>query len=950
MNYTKLPKKVLLLLATPVLFSLAIPASKLVAQSQTETKIRLMAEGLRARDSGDLATAKVNFEQLLVLAPNDPTVQRLLAGVNEALASGSSAASVQAASTTVSAVETEIPEVIYDPTGRTAPRSSAQLPTVSQESSSVDASPVVESDPAAELAKTEEARVAQLMVAAQSEAEAAEELAESGDYDSAIARYDSAIRALPLNTVTEPLIDQLDQSRNNLLLGKSQQLLASGDTTGAKEALDAYVQATSPESKAARKQAARIRQVELNPPLQPIDEVSPGFFPEQKRIAELVSKGRSQYNAGDVEGAKATFLMVETVSPENPEAKYFLKRIAEDMANVGVLNREKTRSIMLEEVAKAWQRPGVFKAAPPPSPGSDGPTVENMEKKLSSIVIPTVSFQNVDLSSVVSTLSSLSQEYDTSLPESERGVNLVLGSPLPGAAPKLVNITLVRAMPLRRILDIIASQADYQLDIQSDLVLLKPSGTDVNLVTQQFPVSRAAIVRMTGIGSVTSPTATAADDPFAPAPAEPTTPTGNTGGEAEGIRNFLQAAGVPFDTVAGASLAYDGSSILVTHTDRNIERVRNILGRYNDVRQVEIEAKFLDVNEGAVDELGISWSANGRGSPQFLIDPTTGVPIPQLDSSGRQVIGNYRTQIDSQNRSLLSAFTSSSSANGGTVVLADGETININPALPTLPGTVPLGTADPLATITGSIGEFDVSAVIRALSQRTGSDLLSAPKVTVVSGNRATITIAQELRYPQEYGETESDVGSTGGDSGSAGVTITPGTPESFTTRNVGVELAVTPTVEEDDYTISLELNPRVTEFEGFVEYGGSSVAISGSTTVQLPSGFYQPIFSTREINTRVTVWDGATLVMGGLTREEVKRVNDKVPILGDIPFLGRAFRSKGESSQKRNLLIFVTANLVSPGGSLKRQDLRGVDASTTFQNPSVVTPSGAESRIRTNR
>jgi general secretion pathway protein D len=178
-------------------------------------------------------------------------------------------------------------------------------------------------------------------------------------------------------------------------------------------------------------------------------------------------------------------------------------------------------------------------------------------------------------------------------------------------------------------------------------------------------------------------------------------------------------------------------------------------------------------------------------------------------------------------------------------------------------------------------------------------------------------------------------------------VTITAGTPSDFTTRNVGVELSVTPTVEEDDYSISLELNPRVTEFEGYVEYGGTSVAVSQGTTVTVPSGFYQPVFSSREINTRVTVWDGATLVMGGLTREEVRRVNDKVPVLGDIPFIGRAFQSKGEASEKRNLLVFVTANLVSPGGSLKKQRLKGVEPSSLFQNPTVVTPGGSESRVR---
>jgi general secretion pathway protein D len=229
--------------------------------------------------------------------------------------------------------------------------------------------------------------------------------------------------------------------------------------------------------------------------------------------------------------------------------------------------------------------------------------------------------------------------------------------------------------------------------------------------------------------------------------------------------------------------------------------------------------------------------------------------------------------------------------------------------------------------------------------------LLSAPKVTVLSGNPASIVIAQEMRYPQSYGEIQSQVGSRGssGEGSSAGVTITAGTPQEFTSRNIGVELQVTPTVEEDDYSISLDLAPKVTEFEGFVEYGGTSVAISGGTTVTVPSGFFQPIFSVRELTTKVTIWDGATLVMGGLTREEVKKVHDKVPILGDIPLIGRAFRSQGEAAQKRNLLIFVTANLVSPGGSPKKQNLRGVAPSSMFQNPTIVTPASSESRVRGN-
>ncbi len=79
---------------------------------------------------------------------------------------------------------------------------------------------------------------------------------------------------------------------------------------------------------------------------------------------------------------------------------------------------------------------------------------------------------------------------------------------------------------------------------------------------------------------------------------------------------------------------------------------------------------------------------------------------------------------------------------------------------PRLPGSVSLGdSATALANISGTVGEFDVNAVIRALAQKQGTDLLSAPRVTVLSGHPATITVAQEMRYPQSYGEIQSQVG-----------------------------------------------------------------------------------------------------------------------------------------------------------------------------------------------
>ena len=69
------------------------------------------------------------------------------------------------------------------------------------------------------------------------------------------------------------------------------------------------------------------------------------------------------------------------------------------------------------------------------------------------------------------------------------------------------------------------------------------------------------------------------------------------------------------------------------------------------------------------------------------------------------------------------------------------------------------------------------------------------------------------------------------------------------------------------------------------------------------------------------------------------------MPVLGDLPGIGRLFRSEGETRQKRNLLIFVTANLVNPGGALSKQEYNYSDPKTIYQSPKIVTPAANISR-----
>jgi general secretion pathway protein D len=917
------------------MLALVVPAASLLAQGQTDTKIRLMSEALRARDAGDLDTAKKNLDELLAIAPSDATVQRLLAGVENQIALRPAAVAAKdaaapavespAPASTDTPAATEPTEVAYPPKAVSAPAKAGSK----AESAEADA-----------LVKEENKRIKDLLADAKAKRSEARKLAKDGRFDDAAVVLTGAIAALPENPATTSTIADLQVEKNGLHMEKAQAALKQGDSEAARAALDAYAAATS-DTKKVEKVARAIEAAEFNPPLQPIEKVNPDFIKDQKEIAKLVAKGRSQYLAGDLDGAQESFRAVETIDAGSPEAKSFLTRIASEKSKVGELNRGKSRAQMLEEVNNSWQRPAVYvdrgadatKAAVP----------QALAQKLASIVIPSVNFQGVELSKVVSTLSAVSEEYDKS--EGLKGVNIILVDP--SNKNPSVSITL-RNLSLKRILDLIADSTGYQYDVQSDTIVMRPGGDTSMLESAFFSVTKATVIRMTGIGAASATPAAAADPFAAPVAGGAAAGGSSAGGESAAIQNFLEQAGVKFSTTAGSSLVYDGSAILVNQTTRNIEKIRNILNRYDNVKQVEIEAKFMEVQEGALDELGVNWSAN-QANRNVTVGETTGRTLTTSNSSLSDAFtrsgSSNQGRITSPSRPAMNVFSTAGTFLGSTPAV-NAQNVAIDNNAPSMPGVASLGAgASNLFAGAAVFGDFNVSAVIRALSQKTGTDLLSSPKVTVLSGSPANIVVAQEMRYPQSYGETKSSQPS--GDSSSSAISITAGAPQEFTMRNVGVELKVTPTVEEDDYSITLDMNPRVTEFEGFVEYGGQSVALTGSTTVMVPSGFYQPIFSTREVTTKVTVWDGATLVMGGLTREEVKKTSSKVPVLGDIPFLGALFRSKGETSSKRNLLIFVTANLVSPGGSPKKQVLKSVAPSSTFQNQTIVTPGGPESRSR---
>ena len=134
-----------------------------------------------------------------------------------------------------------------------------------------------------------------------------------------------------------------------------------------------------------------------------------------------------------------------------------------------------------------------------------------------------------------------------------------------------------------------------------------------------------------------------------------------------------------------------------------------------------------------------------------------------------------------------------------------------------------------------------------------------------------------------------------------------------------GPILDVVPYVLSDGYTINLTLIPSLTDFNGYDTPPAIPNVTSGLNVVQLP--VVLPNFTVRQVVTTVNVWDNQTVVIGGLITSSVTSTKDKVPVLGDIPLMGRLFQSQSKNSTKKNLMIFVTAMIVDPAGNRMHTD-----------------------------
>ncbi len=205
------------------------------------------------------------------------------------------------------------------------------------------------------------------------------------------------------------------------------------------------------------------------------------------------------------------------------------------------------------------------------------------------------------------------------------------------------------------------------------------------------------------------------------------------------------------------------------------------------------------------------------------------------------------------------------------------------------PSSAAAGTTGQALTPILRVGSFDVSAAIKKIPS---VEQLSSSSVTTFSGKVAKIVLGQDMRFPNAIpirGSTDSQPQMS---------SSSPPPPWGAKSRFVGIELEATATVAADGKTIAFSVSPTSTRFKGFVEYGGSSVAVASGSSLTAPSGFFEPVFGVRSTHADVTLQAGATLVVGLADTE-----------MESPPYL-EVFHPKGEAKEIRALLVFITVNI----------------------------------------
>ncbi|GAB7218973.1 type II secretion system secretin GspD [Vibrio comitans] len=300
------------------------------------------------------------------------------------------------------------------------------------------------------------------------------------------------------------------------------------------------------------------------------------------------------------------------------------------------------------------------------------------------------------------------------------------------------------------------------------------------------------------------------------------------------------------------------NSLVITAPPDIMKALRDIIAQL-DIRraQVLIEALIVEMSEGDGINLGVQWGNLETGA--MIQYGNTGAPIGQVMVGLEEAKDTETTTaVYDENGNFLRNETTTESGDYTALAAALG---GVNGAAVSL-----------------AMGDW--TALISAVATDSNSNILSSPSITVMDNGEASFIVGEEVPVL---------TGSTSGSNNDNPF-------QTVDRKEVGIKLKVVPQINEGD-SVQLQIEQEVSNVLG----------ANGAVDVR---------FAKRQLNTSVMIQDGQMLVLGGLVDERALESESKVPILGDIPWLGQLFKSTSTQVEKKNLMVFIKPTIIRDGMS----------------------------------
>ena len=655
--------------------------------------------------------------------------------------------------------------------------------------------------------------------------------------------------------------------------------LKIGDTKRAKDLIDEVIK-YNPNNPEAQHRELAINRALANPSdtsLYGNIAITPGFVDRVNDVQNLFIEAEQFRRTGQWDEAEIRLKHILGIDPYNIAATKELERIDAQKMDYAEHARLENRTERLRQVEEKWYEPinnkEIATSAQEAQPAITAKTNFSIDQKLSSIFISGIDFTGASIEDATSFLSSESKRLD---PE-HKGVNFII-QPEASTSAKPITLQLTN-VPLGEALRYICQLAGVKDKIEDYAISIVPFNANTDdLISRTFNV-QPSFVAPPADNTAPNPNAGgAAGRPINPNIAPPPTEGGS-----DTVLAALEAKGVKFPPGASAVYTPTTGQLTVVDTADQMDLLEELVNAGQaPTLMIRIAAKFVEINQQDLNDLTLNTAFNFFGA------------VPNSFSVARGT-----------------AFNTALSGSAG--IAPDSIDQLISPQT---------GAFNTLA-LRGFFNNYQLNLVLNALSQKKSADLLDDPSALVKSGEQAKLDAVRSFPYPTAFDPPEL-VSQNNTTASNLVVVVNPPiviatTPTDFKRRDVGVELVIRPQLASDDQTIDLSLFPQVTQFDGFINYG-SVINIpnpDGTSSLLSTNQLNQPVFDTRRVNTKVLIHDGSTVVLGGLINDNQQSVEDDVPVLSKIPILGRIFRSKAIENTKRNLIIFVTANIYQNDGSL---------------------------------